>query len=143
MCSAQYTRKKVIHDVWITLTLVYSLLIVPISCTIRTRGRVLTESVCSLDVHVQGLSQAAVRSQQEYVQLQETQVGKKQALERENDVLREQLKKYMTLAQAQLRELPARQRNTGMLDIIGQKVCIEDESSFMTRRCRKIDLYLT
>lgn len=67
-----------------------------------------------LEGRVEGLLLEVERSKQECQQLQEAHAGKKQALERENDLLREQLKKYVSMVQTQWKDTPNRQSNTGM-----------------------------
>lgn len=62
-------------------------------CSLRTLAKTVSELQEELD-----------RCRQERDGLQEAYLGQKQALERENDLLRDQLKKYVSMVQAQQKE---------------------------------------
>ena len=68
-----------------------------------------------LEGRVQALVQGAAQSWQKYIDLQEAHVAKMLVLERENDVLREQLKKYVSMVQARWKDTPTRPAKTRML----------------------------
>ncbi len=71
--------------------------------------RQLTDTVLHLEHRIEGLLQEAEQARQSSMQLQEAHSGKLQALERENDLLREQLKKYLAMVQGQWKDSPTKQ----------------------------------
>ena len=71
------------------------------------------ETVGELEQRVESLSTQVEQAKQTSRQLQETHAGKLQALERENDLLREQLKKYVSMVQTQWKGSPSKQPSSG------------------------------
>lgn len=69
--------------------------------------RALTVDVAELRVQVQLLQKQEENNQEDIDNEREAHSSQKQALERENDLLHEQLKKYVSIVQAQRRESPS------------------------------------
>ncbi len=64
----------------------------------------LMKNASELEMTCQELEKSLLESKQEVDEIRESYMGQKQGLERENDLLREQLKKYVNMVQAQKRE---------------------------------------
>lgn len=71
-------------------------------------ARKLNKELLELQGCYQVLEEELEASRQETSDIREAHAGQKQALERENDLLREQLKKYVGMVQAQRKETQVR-----------------------------------
>ena len=73
----------------------------------------------NLETHCQELNEELKECKQELCGMREAHSGQRVALERENDLLREQLKKYIGIVQAQRRETPVQTSESQSSNISG------------------------
>ncbi len=75
--------------------------------------RALSGRVSELQEEVKHLQEELNRSKKELASEKEVQSSNKVALERENDLLREQLKKYVSIVQSQRKESSSASESSG------------------------------